>query len=200
VSLLLVFALLELSLCLVPGPAVLFVAGTSMRRGLSAGLSAALGIVAGNLLYFGLSAAGIAALLLASHTAFAILRWCGAGYLAYVGVRALLARRPPALETGVPSEHRRAFGGGFVTQAANPKALIFFVAVLPQFIDLARPIAPQIVMLAAISSVIEMSVLAGYASAIDRVRRSAAGRRAALWLERLGGALLIGVAARVAYQ
>jgi homoserine/homoserine lactone efflux protein len=156
--------------------------------------------VAGNLLYFALSAAGVAALVLSSHTAFAVLKWCGAIYLAYIGVRALLARSAPALEPGKPSERRRASTGGFVTQVANPKALVFFVAVVPQFVDITRPIAPQMVLLAAVSSVIEMSVLTGYASAVDRIRRSAGGRRAAPWLERLGGALLVGVAARVAYQ
>jgi homoserine/homoserine lactone efflux protein len=93
--------------------------------------------VAGNTLYFALSGAGIVALLFASYRIFTLLKWAGAAYLAVLGLRALFARRQMAPDSspGRVGERSRAFVSGFATQVANPKAIVFFIAVLPQFID-----------------------------------------------------------------
>jgi threonine/homoserine/homoserine lactone efflux protein len=193
------FVLLELTLCLIPGPAVLLTLSYALRRGTRGGLSAACGILAGNTLYFLLSGLGVVALLLASYQVFTVLKWAGALYLAFLGLRALFARRgivpdESALQRG---EGGRAFVSGFVTQVSNPKAIVFFAAILPQFIDPHGVIWLQLVILTVTSFVIELAVLTGYTLAADRLRRSPAAERASLWIERAGGAILIGIAARI---
>lgn len=196
------FVLLELTLCLIPGPAVLLTLSYALRRGRGAGLAAASGILAGNTLYFVLSGLGVVALLLASYRVFTLLKWGGALYLASLGIRALLTRRgiapdPQALQ---PGERRRALSAGFVTQVSNPKAIVFFIAIVPQFIDVHRPLWLQLGILTLASILIELGVLTGYSLAADRLRRSAAAERASLWIERAGGLILLGIAARIARE
>jgi threonine/homoserine/homoserine lactone efflux protein len=193
------FALLELTLCLIPGPAVLLTLSYALRRGARGGFAAAAGILAGNTLYFLLSGLGIVALLLASYRVFIVLKWAGAFYLVYLGLRALFARRgivpdPAAYQ---PGESRRAVASGFVTQVSNPKAIVYFVAILPQFVDPHGSLALQLLILTLTSTAIELAVLGSYTLAADRLRRSPAAERASLWIERAGGAVLIGIAARI---
>jgi homoserine/homoserine lactone efflux protein len=198
---LLAFAVLELTLCLIPGPAVLLTLSTALRRGAARGMSAAGGIIAGNTLYFVLSAIGVAALLFASYQAFTIVKYAGAAYLAFLGIRSLLAREAPPLLSDVSSDARDkgvAFSSGFVTQVANPKAIVFFAAILPQFVDVHGNVPLQLAVLAVTSQLIELCVLTGYVVAATRVRRSSAAGRVALWIERLGGAILVAVAVRIA--
>jgi threonine/homoserine/homoserine lactone efflux protein len=159
------FAITEALLCLSPGPAVLFVISHGLSRGGHASLSANAGILAGNALYFALSALGLGAILLASHRFFTGIRYAGAVYLVYLGARTILghglAIHPAGRGRDDPGGWR-ALARGFALQAANPKALVFFVALLPQFIDASRAVAPQVAILGATSVVIEFVVLAGY--------------------------------------
>jgi len=94
--------------------------------------------------------------------------------------------------------HRLA--SGFVTQVSNPKAIVFFAAILPQFIDPRRPLLVQLGILTLASIAIELGVLTCYSLAADRLRRSAAAERASLWIERAGGLVLLGIAARIARE
>jgi homoserine/homoserine lactone efflux protein len=196
------FVLLELTLCLIPGPAVLLTLSYALRRGTRGGLAAAGGILAGNTLYFVLSGLGVMAVVLASYQVFTVLKWVGALYLALLGLRALFARHgvTPDARSLQPGERGRAFGSGFVTQVSNPKALVFFVAILPQFIDPRTTIWLQLSILTFASLLVELGVLTGYTLAADRLRRSNAAERASLWIERAGGAILIGIAARIARE
>jgi threonine/homoserine/homoserine lactone efflux protein len=199
------FFALELTLCLIPGPAVLFTVATTLRRGGRHGCAAIAGIVAGNTTYFVLSGAGVAALLLASYDAFAVVKYGGVAYLAYLGLRALFTK-PRALELADRStaaadpDRARAFRGALVTQLANPKAIVFFVAVLPQFIDPHGNVPLQIAALAFVSVVAETLVLSSYVALAERIRRSRSAVRARLWIERAGGAILIAIAARIARE
>src|SRR5450631_297155 len=96
----LLFCVTETVLCFIPGPAVLFVLATALRRGFPPASVAAAGILAGNAFYFALSATGIAAVIITSHRVFSALKWAGAAYLVWLGLRMLLARtarRGPAL-------------------------------------------------------------------------------------------------------
>jgi homoserine/homoserine lactone efflux protein len=142
----LAFCATETVLCFTPGPAVLFVASVAMARGMRAGLAGALGILAGNTFYFALSATGIAAVILASSRLFTALKWAGAAYLLWIGVR-MLASRPQTAAPVLPQAVPRSFARGFVVQAANPKALVFFVALLPQFIDPNAAVGFQVLVL-----------------------------------------------------
>jgi threonine/homoserine/homoserine lactone efflux protein len=191
----LAFCVLELVLCLTPGPAVIYVISAALGRGPRAGLAASLGIVAGNTLYFLLSALGVAAVILASNTVFTVLKWIGAAYLVYVGARMLFARREPVALR--PQPVARSFARGFAVQAANPKALAFFVALLPQFIDPAASVALQVLILGVASQVIEIAVLVLYVWLTGRAQQLVGGRFATL-VERVAGGLLIAAGARLA--
>jgi homoserine/homoserine lactone efflux protein len=193
------FVVLETVLCFTPGPAVLFVVSTSLARGPRAGIGGAWGIVACNTFYFLLSALGVAAVILASNQLFTGLKWLGAAYLVWLGVRMLVARAAPvaAVAELQPSAGLAAFFRGFVVQAANPKALAFFIALLPQFIDVQASVARQVAILALTSVVIEFGVLAFYVWVANRAG-AYAGRRWTAWLPRVAGGLLVAAGARLA--
>jgi threonine/homoserine/homoserine lactone efflux protein len=193
------FVVLETVLCFTPGPAVLFVVSTSLARGARAGLSGAWGIVACNTFYFLLSALGVAAVILASNRLFTALKWLGAAYLVWVGVRMLVARARPAQAVEQPKAGAgvAALVRGFAVQAANPKALAFFIALLPQFIDAHASVPEQVAILALTSVVIEFCVLAFYVSLATRAG-AYAGRAWTAWLTRLAGGLLVAAGARLA--
>jgi homoserine/homoserine lactone efflux protein len=190
------FCLLEIALCLSPGPAVILVVAASMRGGMRPGLAAALGVVAVNTLYFALSATGVAAVWAASREVFVALQWIGAAYLVVLGVRMLAAGAVPA-PASQADPASRALVRGVPVQAANPKALVFFVALLPPFLSPAAPLTPQLVTLGATSAAIELTVLAAYAWLACRAGR-VVGAHAARWLERAGGAFLVAAGVRLA--
>ena len=192
----LAFCVMDVVMCFTPGPAVLYVVSVALSRGFRPGLAAAGGILAGNTLYFALSATGITAVLLASGALFDALKTAGAGYLVWVGLRMVLSRNETPV-TVAPRHERSAFLRGFVVQGANPKALIFFVALVPQFIDPASSLGLQILILGVTGVVIELAVLTLYVTLAVRARRLA-GARLAGTLERVGGAFLVAAGARLA--
>jgi threonine/homoserine/homoserine lactone efflux protein len=192
----LAFCLMDVVLCFTPGPAVLYVVSVALSRGFRPGLAAAGGILAGNTMYFALSATGITAVLLASGALFDALKTAGAAYLVWVGLRMVFSRNETRA-TVAPRHERSAFLRGFVVQGANPKALIFFVALVPQFIDPAGSLGLQILILGVTGVVIELAVLTLYVTLAVRARRLA-GARLAGTLERVGGAFLVAAGARLA--
>jgi homoserine/homoserine lactone efflux protein len=193
----LAFCLTEIVLCATPGPAVLLVVSVALARGARGGMGAALGVLVANTLYFALSAAGIGAALVASHELFLAIKWVGAAYLVWLGARMLFSRRGKASPPPTRS-HERTFLRGLVVQGANPKALIFFTALLPQFVDPDGAIAPQVLLLGFSSVAIEIVALAFYACGAARLRR-VAGAGFTAPLERLGGAFLVAAGARLAW-
>ena len=206
----LLFCATETLLSLTPGPAVLLVVGQALGRGGRAGLAAACGILSANAMYFALSATGLGAILLASSQLFAAIKWLGAIYLIVIGVRMVI--RPEKLIDETPAEQNfssnhqgsssagsaSSFWRGFVTQVANPKALVFFTALLPQFIQPSAGVPTQILILGVSSIVLEFGVLGLYVAASTRARRwtKAPGWSAAL--QRSAGALLVVAGARLA--
>lgn len=197
------FAALETALCFTPGVAVLFVIGSALRHGAPASVFANLGILAGNSLYFALSAAGLGAALLASHAVFTAVRWAGAAYLVYLGVRALVSRGAAsdvAAAERQPETRARLFGRAVALQLANPKTLLFFVALLPQFVDPAESLATQVAVLGVTSVAIEFCVLGLYgfaASAAAHKLESPAWRRR---LDVISGSFLVGAGLKLASE
>jgi len=192
----LLFCMTETALCLIPGPAVLFVVSVAIGRGIGPGINAALGILAGNVLYFALSATGVAALLVASSAWFNVLRLAGAGYLIWLGLRMLFKRAgEPAAVSATPDP--KTFLRGFLVQVANPKALVFFVALLPQFINPESPVGLQIFILGVSSVLIEFFVLGAYVVLGARAGQLA-GAHLAGPIERIGGGFLVVVGAHLA--
>jgi len=126
-------------LLLVPGPAVLYITSRSIGLGRAAGLVSAMGIAVGTLVHVAAATLGLSALLVSSASAFTFVKYAGAAYLIYLGVRTLRSRDAATLDpTREPISLRRVFGQGVLVNLLNPKTALFFLAFLPQFVDPAR--------------------------------------------------------------
>ena len=190
------FCTTETVLCFIPGPAVLFVVSVALARGARSGMAASLGILAANAFYFALSGTGVAAAIVASSHLFAALRWIGAGYLLWIGGRMLWSPGRHPADVTAPTA-RRSLIRAVLVQGTNPKALVFFIALLPQFINPGAAVAPQVLVLGLSSVLIEFVVLTLYVTAVARARQLA-GARFAGTLERAGGGVLMAAGLRLA--
>jgi homoserine/homoserine lactone efflux protein len=189
------FATTELILCLTPGPAVLFVLSSALQAGARRGIASTFGILAANALYYALSATGVGALLVASYNLFFAVKWLGAAYLIYLGLRSWMGKDSVS---AAPLRSQSLFRDGFILQMSNPKAIVFFTALVPQFLNPHAPIAMQVVILGVTSEVIEFCVLLGYGFAAGRASHLARQPRFATWTNRVAGTLLIGAGAGLA--
>ena len=131
-----VFLLAALILLLTPGPAVLYIIARSMDQGRLAGLVSVLSIETGNSVHVLAATFGLSAILLSSALAFTVVKYLGAAYLIYLGLRRLLAREPEREIGSVqPQSLRRIYSQGVLVATLNPKTALFFLAFLPQFVD-----------------------------------------------------------------
>jgi threonine/homoserine/homoserine lactone efflux protein len=150
---------------LLPGPAVLYVLARSIDQGRKAGLASVLGLVIGDLFHVVAAALGLSAILLTSALAFDIVKYLGAIYLIYLGIRKLTSR-DETQETQViePKSLRQVFTQGIVVNILNPKTALFFFSFLPQFVEPARGGVPlQILFLGAIFLVMALATSSVYA-------------------------------------
>lgn len=196
----LLFCATETALCLSPGPSSLLVTSLALTQGRPTAVRAATGVLGANACYFALSASGLVAARSLSLELFLAVKWMGAAYLVWLGLRMLarsLRRRDADPPSALPSSGRRSFWQGFLTQGANPNLLVYFTAILPQFVDAGRALPGQVAVLAFSSFAIEFSVLSGYAALASRAGRMAAPRSRAL-VERLGGGFLVAAGAGLA--
>ena len=186
------FVITETALCFTPGPAVLLVLSHGLTRGTGSSVYANLGILTGNAAYFVLSATGLGALLLASYEVFSAIRWLGAAYLVWLGVTAFIGKSAVlAVNRAAPTSAVRTFANGALLQVANPKALVFFVALLPQFIDPHRAVFAQVAILGVTSVVIEFGVLLAYGALAGRLTSVAARPRFQRLANRIAGTMLV---------
>lgn len=168
-------------LTVTPGPSVLMTVSTSVNRGFRQAVLAALGSTIAIVCIMGLSAVGLGAILSTSELLFSVLKWAGAAYLAYLGITSLLSpNRNLLLSEQVEPMQPRSFVRGFLVGASNPKALVFFTALFPQFIDPAHPQLPQFLVLCCTFVAFEFFWLLTYA---------ALGSRAKRWLQQPGRAV-----------
>jgi threonine/homoserine/homoserine lactone efflux protein len=192
-STLLLFVGASLALLAIPGPAVIYVVTRSIEHGRTAGMVSMLGVETGTFAYALAAAAGLSGLIAASVAAFTVVKYAGAAYLLYLGVRKLLERDQPqdASLTG----RSRLFLKGTLVQLLNPKIAIFFVAFLPQFVDSSRgSVAAQILVLGTIFTVLAVLSDGAYvllAGAVGGWLRT--GRRARSRLAKLSGGVYIGL-------
>lgn len=146
------FLLAALGLLLIPGPSVLYIITRSVGQGRRAGLVSVLGVELASLTHVAAAALGLSALLMTSALAFSVVKYVGAAYLIYLGVRTLLAREASQrAPVPAPKSFSQLFAQGFLVNLLNPKTALFFYAFLPQFVDPARgAVTGQILLLGAL--------------------------------------------------
>jgi threonine/homoserine/homoserine lactone efflux protein len=189
---LLAFAGVALLCVATPGPTTLLALSNGSRFGLRAALPGMAGAVASDFLLIAAAAAGLSALLAASASAFAVVKWVGVAYLAYLGGRLLQAPAAPrSLAPGCPPSSFAMFLRSFLVAATNPKAYLFFAALLPQFVDAAQPQMAQYAVLAVIFGTLDLVTMIGYAMAGERATRVFDAASTRIRIDRACGALLL---------
>jgi len=196
------FILASVVLLLTPGPAVLYIIARSVDQGRRAGLVSVCSIEVGNFVHVIAATLGLSALLLSSALAFMIVKYLGAAYLIYLGLRKLFARE--ALEPSAssqPQSLRRIFSQGVMVAALNPKTALFFVAFLPQFVDPSRgAIAGQMLVLGSIFIILAMVSDSMYALVAGKIGQWLKGTRSIVRAERyVVGSVYIGLGVTAAF-
>lgn len=192
------FCLAFAILVILPGPIVTLVVANSLNHGTRTGFATVAGANVGNTLLLAAIGVGLVTIFSLLSAVFTVVRWIGAAYLIWLGVNAWRVdseKAGAALSSSTPRSAGAVFLQGFVVAATNPKAITFFIAFLPQFIDPRLPVAPQLLALGAASIVIELISDGTYAALAGRVRGwlTAPGRRRLQG--RITGTLLIGTGA-----
>ena len=192
---------------LTPGPDVLYIVSNALKSGVRAGMVAALGIVSGCFVHVWVAALGVGALLAASATAFSVLKWLGAAYLVWMGVKLLRARGGGvaivpngAAPQRVPANLRRIYLRGFLTNVLNPKVALFFLAFVPQFIAPGTPDkVTAFVLLGLLFNLNSLPINLGYAWLAGwAAGRVGAVQRVLRGLDRAAGVLFIGFGLKLA--
>lgn len=177
-SVLIGFVAAALVVLVTPGPGVLYVVARSLSQGQRAGLVSVLGLSCGALVHVAAAALGLSAILLTSAAAFTIVKLLGAGYLIYLGIRTLLARRPATgVDVPAPRSLDRLFVDGVFVSVLNPKIAVFFLAFLPQFVQPgAGPVARQVLFLGLVYVGLALVTDSSYALLAGRFRHWMRGR------------------------
>jgi len=197
-STLLLFTAASLALLLVPGPAVIYVVTRSLDQGRAAGIVSVLGVETGTFAYALGAALGLSALIASSATAFTVVKYAGAAYLIYLGVRSLF-ERGEVEDDALPSARSRLFVKGMFVQLLNPKIAIFFVAFLPQFVDPSHgAVAVQTLVLGTIFTSLAVLSDSAYALAAAAAGGWLRGRSSRRRLAKLSGVVYIGLGATAA--
>lgn len=177
-----------------PGAGAVACMATGMRHGLALGWWNIAGMQVGIALQLAVVGAGLGALIATSTLAFTAVKLAGAAYLFWLGWQQFRApARPPALEGDGPAAatRRGLFLQGFLVNGTNPKATVFLLAVLPQFIDTARPLLPQYLICAATLALIDLPVMGGYTYLAARVLKHLKEPRQIRWLNRGFGTMFM---------
>jgi len=187
------YVLTEMALSLSPGPAVMLVIACGLAHGARRSTWASHGHPQRQRDLLRHLRDSPRAVLATSREFFIAVKWIGAAYLVYLGLSAIFGRPSPVTVSRARAavRPRDLYLAGLTLQLANPKTLIFFVAILPQFVDARLPIGAQMVWLAAGSIIPEFFILAGYGWLASRARRVATDPRYARWTDRIAGALVL---------
>ncbi|MEO1045738.1 MAG: LysE family translocator [Pseudomonadota bacterium] len=199
---LIAFILTDLAFCLVPGPAVMITVSHALSGGTRNAIGPILGINVGNFVWYGLSAVGLIALASTAPVAFAVIQYVGAAYLIWLGWQRLRTDSMPAIiDPALPgrasapgSSLAAGFASGIAVHMANPKALLFYTTILPQFLDADRPVGPQILILVLATIFTETTSLTTYSIIAARGGSLARGAGRTRMLNRIAGLILITVA------
>ena len=182
-----------LILSISPGPGVFSSISSGLHHGFRLGIWNGVGMQVANLVLVAIVSLGLGAILLASETLFAIVKWLGVAYLVYLGI-ATWRSRPKGFEEDRDDEEstvRGVFMRGVLVNLTNPKGMIFFAAILPQFIDVARPQLAQYAILAATTFAVDLVVMMGYTALAAKVLRLMRDEQHLRWVNRgIGGAFV----------
>ncbi|AIJ46919.1 RhtB family transporter [Comamonas testosteroni TK102] len=196
----LAFLLAAVLLAITPGPGIAYVVARTAAGGRSEGLASCLGTGLGGMLHVLAAAFGLSVLIAQSAVAFTLLKYLGAAYLVYLGIRLWLRREPAAaVEAVTPQGARRALVEGIVVEALNVKTALFFLAFLPQFVDPGAALVPQLVLLGSICVALNTLVDVVAVFIAHRLLSSGAARAArARVMTRMSGATMMGLGAFLA--
>ncbi len=186
----LTYVLATIILCVSPGPGAFSSISSGLHHGLRLGIWNAVGMQAASLVVLVVVAIGLGGILLASESLFNAVKWLGVAYLVYLGIVTWRAPARGFVDAGDADRAtpRALFARGFLVNITNPKGIIFFAAVLPQFIDVARPQAAQYAILAATTFAVDLAVMGCYTALAARVLRVMRDPSRLRWVNRaLGG-------------
>lgn len=192
----LAFVAASTALLLIPGPTILLVLSYALSKGRSVAVASATGVALGDLVAMTASLLGLGALVMASATLFSILKWVGAAYLVWLGIK--LLRSAPSggmhtVATGRDVTARGVFGHAAAVTALNPKSIAFFIAFVPQFLRPTEPLGPQFAILIATFVGLAWLNALSYALLADRLRRVIGRSGVITGMTRFGGLILIGM-------
>jgi threonine/homoserine/homoserine lactone efflux protein len=194
----------SLILCLVPGPDMLFLLGRTIAQGRAAGLSAAFGINLGAYVHLVAAVTGLSAVILASAMAFTAVKWVGAAYLFYLGLRALLSKGSLVFPVGDVRAKalRLIFWQGFLSDVLNPKVALFYVALLPQFVSAHDPSpVTHLLALGVACNMVGIATSIAYVFLAARMTSTLRRNHAiSCWLSRAMGALFVGLGLKLATE
>ena len=178
-----------------PGPSHLLMLSVSMSNGFVRSLATAAGDLSANAVQILLAGLGLAAVITSSQYGFAIIKWAGVGYLIWVGAKQIVAsfRGRDTARSQAVTPLRQLWFRGFVTSAANPKAVVFFAALFPQFLDPQSSLVPQIAVLGTTYIAIDGLFLASYGKGASWIAQRLRSHQSA-WVDRASGAGLISAA------
>jgi threonine/homoserine/homoserine lactone efflux protein len=198
----LLFLMASVAIILVPGPAQALVFATTLSGGQRAGALTAVGLNVGTLFHTAAAGLGLSAILATSAFAFSLVKYVGAAYLIYLGVRAFRSKEPPPSRTTSPPRQ----GGSVLTRAViagilNPKVALFFLAFLPQFVDPSRgPVFVQFLALGASMALLDTLYELVLVRLVSSMRKRYQRSPLVSWQARVSGVVLIGLGLRLAVQ
>ena len=189
------FLVAAVALAITPGPGIAYVVARTVAGGRSEGLASCLGTGVGGMLHVLAAALGLSLIIAQSAVAFSLVKYLGAAYLIYLGIRLLLRKDPEFTVKSVAAQGvRRAFAEGIVVEALNVKTALFFLAFLPQFVSPSDPLIPQLVLLGSICVALNTLVDVIAVVAADRLLKSDTARAArARLLTRVSGVTMLGL-------
>lgn len=179
---------------IIPGPTIMLVVSCSLTQGKKAALPLALGVGLGDMVAMAASMAGLGALMATSAELFSVLKWIGAAYLIYLGIKTWRAKPElgEAMTYMQPDSAKSHVFRAFIVTATNPKSIAFFCAFVPQFINPAAPWLPQVLTLGVTFVILAVVNAALYAMLAARARKAVASPYAMKMVNRVGGTALIG--------
>ena len=195
----LIFLSAAFLLAIAPGPGMLYVLARSLKGGKKVGMASSFGTALGGMGHVIAAALGLSAILAQSAYAFLFVKYLGAAYLLYLGVRTLLSGDAAMLNTVDEGKGQSPFWQGVLTEVLNPKTALFFLAFIPQFVDHAAPLLPQFILLGAISvalnTIADLVIVLAAAPLAQRLKTSILWRRRQ---RQASGAALVGLGSYVA--